>query len=396
MLSELWRGKTLRNEYIKNVRQYYKSYKYIFPSKSLELLEKKLEGEFERKGNKLFDIISRYRIGKTNTINFIDQLKQELGRISKEIPVTGEELSILFGRDSSYIKNKLMILTRIDDPVYNPNYLFSHENLNGLLKNIRALFGQKSKKLEIYVEKYINLNPDIKDYSLQQYTIKNPNYFSQIDQLKPEKFYWLGFLFADGRLEEKIHKIQFKLSIKDKERVIKFAKVIGFPLERIHEVSEIKEYNGEIKVFTSLRVWFGCKPMAENLKQLGFLIFKEGTKGLPDVIKSLIMKAKQISKNKKISWYKSAEGKCVLSFLLGFYDGDGTYTEKMSARIFNTNKKFLEEVKNFYGIKNVIRKANKPKEDHKQNYYLTLGPILFKAMLESYKYSMIRKRNPNI
>jgi hypothetical protein len=68
----------------------------------------------------------------------------------------------------------------------------------------------------------------------------------------------------------------------------------------------------------------------------------------------------------------------------------------MSAVIYNTNLKFLEEVRTHYGIENLIREARKPKKGNKQSYSLNLGPNLFRALLESYKLSMIRKRNPKI
>ena len=299
---------------------------------------------------------------------------------------------------STYIKNKLIILTNLNAPNYNTNYLFSHENLNDFLSNIQVLLGEKSKKLKAYIEKYIYLNPSIKLYSLQQYIIENPDYFSltELNLLEPVRFYWLGFLYADGHLEEKMHKIQFKLSKLDEERVKKYAKDIGYPIEKIQEILEIKEYKGEKKIFNALRLWFGCKPMAKDLKELGFIGFKLGIEGIPEIVKSLILRAKQISRKNKTFWYETAEGRCALAFLLGFYDGDGTYNGGMSARIYNTNKKFLEEVRTYYGIENIIREVRRSKKSNKQIYYLSLGPNLFRAMLESYKLSMIRKRNPNI
>lgn len=53
----------------------------------------------------------------------------------------------------------------------------------------------------------------------------NENFFENIDS--EEKAYWLGFIFADGSLDEKRHKLKISISIKDKEILEKFKKSIS-------------------------------------------------------------------------------------------------------------------------------------------------------------------------
>jgi len=394
MLSILWRGETLRNEYIKNARRQFKCCKFVFPDKSLSLLMNKLANTYGEMVKHCFKIFECYKEGKLCTLGFIDKLKTELGKLSGDIFVTDEELSLLFGRSPWYITNKIKIITKSTDPNYNPNYTFSYKNLEDFKWNIEQILGDKAKNLKEQVIKYLYYNPDLKDYSLQQYTIKNPNYFSHLGECKDdiEKFYWLGFLYADGHLEEKRHKIQFKLSIQDEDKIYRFAQSIGFSLDRIHRVYEITEQKGQYKTYISSRLWFGCKPMADALRDLGFTKFKEYKAGLPEIIKSMILSTRSISKTSYIPWYAVIEGKFALAFLLGFYDGDGTYHGGMSASICNTNKKFLTELKIYFGIKNRILKSGISEENHKQLFKLALGPDIFKLMLESFKFSMKRKR----
>ena len=59
----------------------------------------------------------------------------------------------------------------------------------------------------------------------------NENIFDNIDTA--EKAYWLGFILADGYLNEKRGVLTIKLQYTDKEHLEKFAKFINYPKEKI-------------------------------------------------------------------------------------------------------------------------------------------------------------------
>ena len=150
--------------------------------------------------------------------------------------------------------------------------------MNLFEEQFKALLGPDSKNLKDIIRRYINANPDLKDYPQQQYSIRNPNYFSNLDreplsELSVPKFYWLGFLWADGRYDEDWEKIVFKLKLEDYSSIEKFANAIGFDHDRIKIGSEFKEYNGEINQYDYCQVKFGCKPMAEDLVKYGLVDF---------------------------------------------------------------------------------------------------------------------------
>ena len=92
--------------------------------------------------------------------------------------------------------------------------------------SLRDIFGSDSRILIQLINEYEKLNPDLKDYGYQNYTIKNPDLFSSINT--EESAYWFGFLCADGHIN-KYNSIRLELSIKDKHMVFKFAKFPPIP-----------------------------------------------------------------------------------------------------------------------------------------------------------------------
>ncbi|MHA1499552.1 MAG: hypothetical protein ACTSRT_18645, partial [Promethearchaeota archaeon] len=174
------------------------------------------------------------------------------------------------------------------------------------------------------IRKYIAANPDVKDYPNQQYTITNPNFFSNLEmntssELTIPKFYWLGFLWADGRYDEEWSKIVFKLQAKDFEIMERFADAVGFDRDRIKYGSEFRETDEGISQYDYVKVKFGCKPMAEDLMKYEFVDFKKGRIGLPPLVIRTLIEAKRLALKSNIKYHQTIEGKCALSFLLGFY-----------------------------------------------------------------------------
>ncbi len=184
----------------------------------------------------------------------------------------------------------------------------------------------------------------------------------------------------------------------------KFAQAVGFPLDRIKIRTRYRWYKGELRGYDSAYLKFICKPMAQDIDYLGFQSSKAEQKFVPDYVIQALKKAKKIAKQTNIDWWLTIHGKVALAFLLGFYDGDGTYKGDRQARIYVSSKDFLEHIKKLFKIKNKIITAVAPGEDiwvfdqkyiSKGVYSLALGPKLFDMMMNSYEYSMERKRPQN-
>ncbi len=96
--------------------------------------------------------------------------------------------------------------------------------------------------------------------------------------------------------------------------------------------------------------------MWRDLESLGIFQFKIDGE-LPNIIKLLNTEAKKKNPNGKLK--ETKEGRLALMFLLGFYDGDGHWDGGMAAVIYNTKKKFLLQVKQYFESPNNVRQIYK-------------------------------------
>jgi hypothetical protein len=148
------------------------------------------------------------------------------------------------------------------------------------------------------------------------------------------------------------------------------------------------------------RIKFSSTQIAKDLTNLEFLKLKSGEIGVPEVIKRFIKDAKEDSKILNIPWVKTYSGRMAHSWLLGYYDGDGTYVGANQGRIYSSNKKLLRDVKSLYEIKNKVYLQTEiscylkeGKEIPKKPVHgLNLSPKVFKSMMKSYPFSLQRKR----
>ncbi len=302
--------------FIKNLKRRKANYKIGF--EMLDILQKKLINRFGEKSIKCLKIIRRSCDNEFSINQFFDLLTSEMGRISGEIEVTDEEMGNIFQGTKTYIHDKIY-LTRNKYP----NFKFSLERLNYMKNNIKLILGVKSKAILNLMLKYRELNPDLKIYPKQQYTIKNHSFFEEIDSY--EKSYWFGFLHADGWLNRKTYRIGLELSVKDKEQVLTFAKIMGLDKNRIKERTRFYKYKGKIKSSLMVYLKFICKPMAQDLCNHGFLNLKENSIGIPKFVKSAIKDAiSRFSLSDSTNLKSFFEYKLALAWLLGFFDGDGT------------------------------------------------------------------------
>ncbi len=385
-LCELW-GKS--QWYIKGLRRQLRNdSNFKISYNSLDDLEKNLISELGVKATGSIRLISDYNKNNIGLNTFLNALLLTVSKVF-EIKVTLRELNDLLGYgDSSSLSKTIRRIEGKEKGRYTLDFKFNLERLDLLKDNMQNVLGLKAASVLEIIKRYKKSNPDLKEYSYQQYTIINPMYFRNMNT--PEQFYWFGLLVADGSLpvlkNKKTYNIYIRLSWNDKPTLEKFADVVGLPKDRILKVLQFREDNEGILIpFEYAQINFGCKPMRAHLEALELLKFKRNQIGLPFIIKQLINKAKQDS----LYWGETNEGKQAFSFLLGFYDGDGNYRGGRSTRITNSNKKFIQEVKEFYGSPNIIT------VDSRGTFTLHLGVELFMAILLSFENSMARKRPRN-
>jgi len=274
---------------------------------------------------------------------------------------------------------------------------------------VTKILGQKAFKIKNLINKYIALNPDIKEYKHQQYTIKNSRYFEVIDTV--EKAYFFGLLMADGSLSHDGHySISLELSSKDRDRISFFASEVGFSLDRIGSRVRDYYYKGEKKSSKFSLVKFGCKPMFNDLIEQGFSSSKAERHDLPNFIYDLVEKAKNEVKStrqtKITDWMYTPSGGIAIAFLLGYFDGDGSVSGCSTGRVYSASKAFLQAIRGLFAIKNMVLTQVEPfaevlvfnhLTESKGMYSLTLGRDVYDAMMNSFRNSMQRKRiNSNV
>lgn len=397
-LSRLWAENDFFIAYQKKSAK--KNSNYIINKNALSKLKKKLENWLSAKALGCYHFIQLYQNNKIGIIQFIDLLEKEIGRVSGEIAVTNEELSLILAGTHEFIKGILKRMRQPSNPDYNPHYKFSKERLEEFRNSLYEIFGIRAKKCFDLIKRYESLNDDLKEYSKQQYTITKPHYFKDIEN-NIEASYWFGFLRADGSRAGDPHKITFSLARKDIGVLTKFATSIGFPLNRIEFLTTFRRHRGLLKRYEMARVQFACRSMARDIDDLGFQGVKVKQKKLPTYVLRAVRKAKDSNENTSIEWWETLSGKVALAFLLGFYDGDGSYAGGKSASIVANSKQYLEEIKEIFDIKNKLLTVRESGDKmwifgrkivSTGLYSLALGPKLFNMMLSSYYDSMKRKR----
>jgi len=379
-LSTLWRG--CNERYVSICKVKAKKFGFKVSDKELDILKKNLITKFNNKAGILIKIIEDYRSDKISMNTFISKLRYEIVRISSDFPITWKELSLLLtGKDS--IEFLLTHQLNPNSQRFDKDFKFSRERLKYFRDSLRDIFGGDSRILVQLINKYEELNPDLKDYSHQRYTIKNPDLFSSINTV--ESAYWFGFLCADGHIN-KYNNIRFELSIKDKDMVFKFAKFVGLEKTRIKFINRLNAFFSNKLWIKSVQVIFTCKPMAEDLRKNGYFNSRN-FESLPYFVLNSINIAKLKSKKEFSYWINEKDATIALSWLLGFYDGDGNHGGGQKAVLYSSNKDLLNQIKLKFDIPNKIGLLK-----GQSMYRVNIGSKLFKAMMISYKKSLERKR----
>lgn len=381
-LSLFWRGGRNVNYVTKLITKVKIEVNFTIDDKDLLLLEERLRKRFDDRASACFYIIKQFKDSKFSLNLFIELIELEMGRISGDIEVTYRELAKILGKNEDYIYHIRKYILSQTNRRFNPYYKFDLETLGESKINLRILLRERAKVSISFIEKYINLNPDLKEYLFERVTIKNPHYFESIDTI--EEAYWIGFLCADGQITEKkfSYLIRLELKTSDRERLVEFARVIGFDVERIKD--RIRWYYnriGELKEKKSSYVQFKSRGMVKDLLKNGFSI-SANDRGL-------------------LYFVWTSKDNLALAFLLGFYDGDGSWFGGRSAEIYSSNKELLIQIKKAFNIEYPVRKTKDQVVDdltgqiiHRAAHRISLGAELFEEMISSYDGSMARKRPP--
>lgn len=318
----------------------------------------------------------------------------ELVNLIRGKQITQYALSLLMGENKEYIEKVIKQNLR-----YNEHYIINFASLEKLSKNIAMIFEENEsdtneinnaiKKLTDIIENYFEKNKrffSAKNLIItQNHPNINLNYFNKVFneeisiEERIEAAYWLGFIFADGyitinaRNKEESNEFGINLSIHDKSQLIKFCLAIGANPTYIRDIVS-SEKDGKSYFASIFRIYNEefCKIMENH----GIVRKKSKIIELPLPFQTL----KENNDDLK---------QIFLSFLLGYYDGDGIVNRNT---IISGSKKFLQQINktllNAFGA-NLNSNIDERTEG---NYYLNLERKLKQNMEEVFHNSLERKR----
>lgn len=184
----------------------------------------------------------------------------------------------------------------------------------------------------------------------------NDNIFDVIDT--KEKAYWLGFLYADGYIGINNKKLQICLSIVDEKQIDDFIKFVGDTLDK-------KRYYG---------------PYKTSGKQVHYRTCNK------TIIAGLVKHGCTNKKSHTIRFPQLSTEEINISFLRGYYDGDGSSGKKLTA-ITCGSRLFFEDMKIIFNLPNVIYKTKSSYETYRMN----IGAELYRKMIEIYPFGIYKK-----
>jgi len=391
MLVSLW---DYHSGYVRQHCYFYKKdSEHRIADKSLLKLNEKLKTNYNERALGCVKIIDDYRNSIINLNDFFTLLCDELGRISGKVVLTQEEASLIFGFD---VESRLTDIRHRHN-----NYKFSLEKLEIMLENIEFIFAEKGKKCYELIQKYKDLNKDLKEYPGQQHNVGKPHYFRNVFPGEFEKAYLLGFLGHDACLINASTRISLTINPKDKIIINKLANAIELDMSRVKITPETRflVYRGKMKIYHTVRIMFGCRPMYEDLKNSGFITIKGKLRKIPEQINGLVEKAKLEASE---LWHETDAGLTALAWLLGFYDADGSYLGFNYGVLYSHSKNYLNNIKKLFEIKSDIDTMVDPGTVveifgrqcvSKGMFGLRFGSRdVFVKMMNSYKDSLQRKR----
>ncbi len=281
--------------------------------------------------------------------------------------INDKVLSIFLGFNERYIATKYYRIRKGQLENFKFREFFRLKSRT--LKLFEISISEDLLKNFIFYEEYIKGYTDFKmsrKRSKHFHPFFKSDYFRVIDT--KEKAYWLGFLYADGAIIEKLNqkrnnkkrnRIKLSQSRKDRILIYRFARTVGLNIKQIYYDEKWDSYG----------ISFRNHEMVNDLMKHGVLHRKSKIIQLPSLFSRELY----------------------LAFLLGYFDGDG---EAGSSRIISGSKIFLKQIKMKFCIKYKIQEDIRETEKGEILccYALSLGAELFNEMLSNYKKSLNRKR----
>jgi hypothetical protein len=218
------------------------------------------------------------------------------------------------------------------------------------LRKVAAKFKINRARVTIlFKEKGIKINQSCRD---RKASIKS-NIF---DDLNEESAYWLGFLYADGYLDETRDNIALELGIQDLKHLEEFAEFVGYNKPVKYRVDKPTCY-----------IHFSDKVMVRSLIKNQLRQKKSFTAEFPEMKKHLIF-----------------------HFISGYFDGDGSvyYVGKMSSGLnVIGSESFITSLHKIVGF-GKTRKV--PKVEGMCYFELTNNPDVMKFYNQIYKSNFYR------
>lgn len=164
---------------------------------------------------------------------------------------------------------------------------------------------------------------------------RDSNYFETINT--QEKAYWLGFLYADGNINQKTNEIRLNLQEQDEDALIKFRNAIKAKNNLIDSQKKVKDKIYYMKSFS-----IKDQKLKNDLINLGC-----------------------IPKKSLVATFPNIESKYYLSFIRGYFDGDGsihyttTKTNHRNYRIsFLGTKEMIDKIKQILEVEHLATQKN--------------------------------------
>lgn len=248
------------------------------------------------------------------------------------------------------------------------------------IANILDLYKNQNKSQKFIGEQYNVSRTVIKrilreNLEQEQFRKKTYKYYANYDTFKnidsEEKAYWLGFIAADGCVYQRAENASLIINIheRDAEHLEKFKKFMNTNANVIHHVQN--------------------KGFSNNTPMVKIVL--NNTTMIQDIIdkgvcprKSLTLKPPKIDK------------KYFLSYILGYFDGDGSISElknkEFSISLVGT-KETLEWINSLLSISNFLEKRSK---NDKNCYYIRCGGCdkpysIMKRLYDSSPVNLTRK-----
>ena len=145
-------------------------------------------------------------------------------------------------------------------------------------KNLRSvcdLLGYDYNSIKSAVDRY---KIPLKSYL---HLNRQDDFFEVIDT--PEKAYILGFLITDGNINARRNNIEWKISSKDEEILVKIRDIIDPDVSIVHSRSKCGT-----KYFSTVSIQFSCEKMVSDLDKLGIKPKKSDNVKIPHIATDLV------------------------------------------------------------------------------------------------------------